>query len=42
MTFEIVQPERIGPEYLGILLPLVIFVVAFLAAYLLYRRFASE
>ncbi|MFQ6092700.1 MAG: hypothetical protein ACE5OR_08475 [bacterium] len=34
------QAQRIGHPALGIVIPAVIFIVSFLAAYLLYRRFS--
>jgi len=34
--------ERIGPAYLGVLIPLAVFLVAFAAVWLLYRRFMGR
>jgi hypothetical protein len=34
--------ERIGPEYLGTLLPLVTFLIALFAVVALYRRFMKR
>jgi hypothetical protein len=31
--------ERIGPAYLGVLIPLAVFILASLATWMLYRRF---
>jgi hypothetical protein len=33
--------ERIGPAYLGIVIPLVVFLLAFCAVVLLYRYFTK-
>ena len=43
-TMAVAPPptERIGPEYLGVLIPLAIFVLAAAATWLLYRRFAKD
>jgi hypothetical protein len=35
------QAERIGHPAFGIIIPAVIFIVSFLIAYLLYRRFSK-
>jgi hypothetical protein len=32
--------ERIGPAYLGVLIPLAVFILASLATWILYRRFS--
>ena len=37
-----VANERIGPEYLGTLIPLVVFLVALGSVGLLYRRFMGK
>jgi hypothetical protein len=43
-TIAVAQPltERIGPDYLGVVIPLAIFVLAAVATWLLYRRFARD
>ena len=43
-NMAVAQPltERIGPGYLGIVIPLAIFVLAAVATWLLYRRFAKD
>ncbi len=41
--FSILVPsERIGPEYLGTLIPLATFLIALLSVVLLYRRFMNR
>ena len=43
-TLAVAPPltERIGPEYLGVLVPLAVFVLAAAATWLLYRRFNKD
>ena len=43
-NMAVAQPltERIGPGYLGIVVPLAIFVLAVVATWLLYRRFNRD
>jgi len=42
MPLWLVESERIGPDYLGIVIPLATFLVALLSACLLYRRFMGK
>ena len=42
MLLWLVQSERIGPGYLGTLIPLVTFLIAVGAVWFLYRRFAKK
>jgi hypothetical protein len=35
------QPDRIGPDFLGILIPLATFLIAFISIWILYRRFSG-
>jgi hypothetical protein len=37
-----VPDERIGPEYLGTLIPLAVFLIAFGSVWFLYRRFMGR
>jgi hypothetical protein len=43
-TLAVAPPltERIGPGYLGVVIPLAIFVLAAVATWLLYRRFNRD
>jgi len=34
--------DRIGPAYLGYLIPIILFIIALLAVVILYRRFTKE
>lgn len=37
-----VPDERIGPEYLGTLIPLAVFLIALASVWFLYRRFMGK
>ena len=42
MLLCLVPNERIGPEYLGFIIPLMTFLIAFGAVLALYRRFMKR
>ncbi len=42
MFLTLIQSERIGPEYLGYVIPLLMFVIALVSVVFLYRRFAKR
>lgn len=42
MGLLILQSERIGPDYLGHIIPLATFLIAFYCVWMLYRRFTRK